>query len=296
MTNPLPLPPDGELITPDILANLAKLPTKRRKAALRSLGRLEWERCAADVFYWIDERRHPTLGPYVYTLDQHPLHLCRLCNDQTTHFFNKRSDHLKLFHNVVTDDEDTLRGYFIELPTTRAFPYHLIDEYLRPIIQYWQREQFLFVEKSRDMFATWLMVTLYAWDTLFHAGRQNIFQSDDSMKTKELVERAWFIYNQQPKLLRDVAKVEYAAGPARSGHLRVPSINSEIIGFPQGPDQIRSLHPSGFFQDEAAFQVEAGDAFTAIKPAIQQGGRFTAISSSNPGWFFLVCNDRDQEE
>lgn len=283
-------------ITPELLADVARLPNKRRKAALRALGRNEWQRCADDILYWLDEDRHSTVGPYVYTLDPHPLHACRLCNDQATHFFNKRRTHLQLTHDIECEEENELRGYFIELPTTRPFPRHLLYEYIAPIIKPWQQEQFLFIEKSRDMFATWLVVTMYTWDTLYHEGRQNIFQSEDAPKTRELVERSWFIYNHQPKIIRDVHRAEYAIGAAKSGMLRITSLNSEILGFPQGPDQIRQYHPSGVFQDEAAFQVSAGDAFAAIKPAIQAGGRFTAISSANPGWFHLACSDRDQEQ
>ncbi len=72
----------------------------------------------------------------------------------------------------------------------------------------------------------------------------------------------------------------------------MPGLDSEIIGLAQGPDQIRMHHPSGVFMDEAAFQEKAGDTFAAIKPAIQNGGRFTAISSAAPGWFALVCEDK----
>ena len=42
--------------------------------------------------------------------------------------------------------------------------------------------------------ATWLVVALYTWDTIFHPGRQNFFQSETAPKTLELVRRAWHIY------------------------------------------------------------------------------------------------------
>jgi hypothetical protein len=133
---------------------------------------------------------------------------------------------------------------------------------------------------------------MYTWDTLFHRNRENIFQSDDSTKTLDLVERAFFIWDNQPSFLKNIHPAAVSAGQTRSGILRVPSLVSTILGFPQGADQIRQYHPSGVFVDEAAFQVEAEAAFAAVKPAIGAGGRYTAVSSANPGWFMQACRDQ----
>ena len=276
-----------------MLADIAKLSKHRRRKTIIALGKMEWEKCAEDPMYWLDAERHAAIGPYVYTLDPHPLYKCLVCKDDATHHFNKRDVHLELRHQIVPKSEAELRGYFKELPTTRPFP---ILEYFEPITRYWVNEQLMVIEKSRDMMATWLIVALYCWDTFFHYGRQNIFQSEDASKTLELVKRAKFIFDNQPKFLRYPHKAQFAAGQNRSGSLVIPSLESEILGFPQGPDQIRQYHPSGVFQDEAAYQEHAGDAFASIKPAIQNGGRFTAVSSANPGWFYLVATDRLNED
>jgi hypothetical protein len=50
-------------------------------------------------------------------------------------------------------------------------------------------------------------------------------------------------------------------------------------------------HPTGFFSDEAAFNPDAAESFAAIKPAISDGGKYSAISSANPGWFHRLCRD-----
>lgn len=275
-------------INKEFLEWVAKLPKKKRKQYMVLAGQNEWRKCAEDIFYWIDAKKH--YFPYVYTLDPHPMNQCLICKDEEGHAFSKRDVHLELHHNIKVSSEDELRGYFVEMPTTRIFTVH---DYMRPIIECWLKEQYVFVEKSRDMMMTWLAVAMYTWDTLFHAGRQNIFQSEDATKTLELVKRAGFIYSNQPKFLRDVFRAVCVAGSSRAGILTVEGLNSEIIGFPQGPDQIRQYHPSGVFQDEAAFQDKAGESFSAIKPSIQNGGRFTAVSSANPSWFYLAVSDRD---
>ena len=278
-------------LSEDFLLWIARLPKKKRKVYMQLVGRLEWQKCADDIFYWLDSTRH--YFPYVYTLDPHPMNKCLLCKeDGATHSFNKRNIHLELVHKIKVETDGELRGYFVELPTTRVFTLH---EYMKAIIKVWLNEQYVFVEKSRDMMMTWLAVAMYTWDTMFHEGRQNIFQSEDAVKTLELVKRSWFIYEHQPRFLREQKRVTFTQGAAKSGIFQVPELNSEILGFPQGPDQIRQYHPSGVFQDEAAFQGQAGDSFSAIKPSIQNGGRFTAVSSANPSWFMIQCRDRSGE-
>jgi len=92
--------------------------------------------------------------------------------------------------------------------------------YFRPIVEIFQKEPVLFIEKSRDMMVSWLGVGLFT-----HAA---------------------------------------------------------IIGIPGGGDQIRSYHPWGLFQDEAAFMPEAGDAYDKAVPVCK---KILVVSSAGPGWF-----------
>lgn len=273
-------------LTPDTLKALTRLSPKDRVRAYDELGKQEWARCADDIMYWLDSARH--VIPYVHTRDPKPLFTCRLCADGAQLFFDQRHSHLTRRHSMEVEDEREVADRFEELPRERPFT---VFPYIPPIVKYWQREKIVFIEKSRDMMATWLVVALYTWDTIFHRNRENIFQSDDASKTMELVERAFFIWDHQPKFLKSVHPAVFTSGQTRSGILRVPSLGSTILGFPQGPDQIRQYHPSGIFVDEAAFQVEAEAAFMAVKPAIQAGGRYTAVSSANPGFFMACCRD-----
>lgn len=276
-------------VTEQTLAQLQRLPKARRKKEYAQIGATEWKKCSEDIFYWLDSSRHPVLGSYVYTRDPHPMYRCLLCAEDNSHHMADREKHLKLAHKIEATSEADTRGYYIELDPYRPFPLQL--PYVRPIVETWLKKPIMFIEKSRDMVATWTVVMCYTWDTLFHKGRENIFQSEDAAKTLDLVERAYFIYSNQPKFLRNVFKATFTVGQSRSGRMVVPELNSIVLGFPQGPDQIRQYHPSGVFQDEAAFQEAAGDAFAAIKPAIQNGGRFTAVSSPYPGWFMHAAKD-----
>lgn len=263
------------------------------------IGKYELEHISDDVLYWLDSSKHvktpqfPNGMPYVYTNDPHILYLCKLCTPSIEVWGTKRGYHLGASHGLEHPTMAQLKESFKELPSIR--PFTLFD-YMPPIIRAYEGTQFFALEKSRDMTATWLIVALSTWDVLFHNGRQHIFQSQDAGKTLELVERAFTIYQNHPNFLKlAMGEVICNKGGSKGGEMYVERTKSEILGFPQGPDQIRQFHPSLVFQDEAAFQPLAGEAFAAIKPAIQMGGKFVAISSANRSYFELICKDRTDE-
>ena len=208
-------------------------------------------------------------------------------------FGSKRGIHLKLAHNLTIHTIREFGEHFVEMNPTRPFT---VIEYMPPIIRAYLDSQFFAIEKSRDMMATWLMVTLSTWDVLFHKGRQHIFQSQDAGKTLELVQRVKVIYDNTPVFLRNaIGPVVFGKGNSKSGEFFSLRQDSEILGFPQGEDQIRQFHPSLVFVDEGAFQILAGAGFAAVKPAIQDGGKYITISSANRSHFELICRDRTDE-
>lgn len=254
-------------------------------------GQREWGRCAEDPLYWLDSTQHPDGIPYVYTKDPHKIYTCKECQVEVVE--DRRLIHNEVVHGKAQSSLRQLLQDFDLIPAIRPFS---LLEYMPPIIQAWITSQYFAIEKSRDMMATWLMIALFTWDAMFHEGRQHIFQSEDAFKTLELVQRAELIYRQTPAFLRQaIGRATFSKGNAKSGELFFLDQKSEILGFPQGPDQIRQFHPTGVFADEAAFQLEAGSSFAAVKPAIMMGGRYSMISSANRSWFEAVCRDRVEE-
>lgn len=276
----------------EVYDEIQKLPPKTRTRVLRTLGAEEWEKCKEDPLYWLDPKQHAV--PYVYTWDPKPLMYCNLCNKPEVTYPvappERREYHLNQVHNIVIKDVKERDQSFTALKTIRPF---VIKEYMPPIVEAWQDSQFFIIEKSRDMMATWLMVVMFTWDVIFHAGKQHLFQSQDGKRTLELMERVEFVYDHQPEWLK-LHKAKFTVGHSKTGIFRVPTLKSEILGFPQGPDQIRAYHPSGVFVDEAAFQEKAGAAYAAIKPAIMDGGKYVAISTPNPGFFQMLSEDRNE--
>lgn len=277
-------------ITHELLDKLQKFPFARRQKIYAELGKMEWERCADSLEYWLNPNEHWV--PYVLTFDPHPMFRCSLCNadNEDVHPISKHKIHLEVAHNLpqVSITNQEVKKYFTEIPAIRALPH---KEYFQVIADHWTNQQLMLIEKSRDMMATWMIVAFYTWDTIFHAGRQNFFQSQTAKKTRELVKRAKFIYEHQPKMIKDVHKFKFALGLDGAGEFIGESLNSEIIGIPQGSDQIRQYHPSGVFTDETAFAPDSGEGFAAIKPSIMNGGRYTGVSSAFPSWFMMATQD-----
>ena len=167
---------------------------------------------------------------------------------------------------------------------TKRFPN---KEYLKIICDLWYKEPLLLIPKSRQLLMTWLFSACYLWDTQFQQGRLNFFQSKKEEDADRLIQRVYFIWENQAEWIKQMFPANYTFC-----HLKFPLGKSEIWGVPQGGDQIRSHTASGIFSDEMAFQPEAESAYAGAKPTIDGGGRFTGVSSANPGFFHYLIQNR----
>ncbi len=162
----------------------------------------------------------------------------------------------------------------------RSFP---DKPYFRCLVEAFQSEPVLFVEKSRDMMLSWLCVGLFTHAVMTIPGIEVLFQSQKEEKAFELVGYAKTLYQKQDEMIRKaypLKKWKQPAGILEFAH------GSRIIGIPGGGDQIRSYHPWGLFQDEAAFMPEAGEAYDHAVPVCQ---KIVVVSSAGPGWFSEQC-------
>jgi hypothetical protein len=145
----------------------------------------------------------------------------------------------------------------------------------------------LFVEKSRQVMATWLVCCYLLWRARSYPHQLILVQSkreDDAANlvfTKEpTMARMSFMESTLPEPLR---LVQWPKGGSYA-HLYFPN-GSHVWAIPEGGSIIRSNTPSVIFSDEAAYQPELGEAFTAALPAISGGGQGIFVSSANPGEF-----------
>jgi hypothetical protein len=162
-------------------------------------------------------------------------------------------------------------------------------EYLKLYAKLWQRYPLMAVPKTRRMTMSWMTISLYVWDTIFHKGRFTAFVSKKEDDANYLITRAKFIIdNIDRSLLPEELIPKYNH---KFNCLEFPDIMSKIQGFPQGADQLRQFTFSGIFGDESAFWEQAQQFYSASFPTIEGGGRMTLVSSPAPGFFKKLCFD-----
>lgn len=171
----------------------------------------------------------------------------------------------------------------------KRFPDH---PYLKTVTDMWAENKLLVIAKSRQLMITWLMAGLHLWLAL-HTGKLIFFQSKKEEDADAILKRAKVIYANLPRRLKwgtahkDIIDMSQDP-PIRDiyCHLEFPWLNSEIMAVPQGPAVLRSRTASAIFSDEMAFQEQAKEAFTASKPTIDGGGKFTGVSTPNGQEYF----------
>jgi hypothetical protein len=161
-------------------------------------------------------------------------------------------------------------------------------EYYKAVFEVFEHEPVVFVEKSRDMMMSWCCVAYFTHQAMRYPSREIVFQTKKEDDVVELVHYAKILYDQQPQWLKD-------AHPLPKPVWSQPFLEfdlgrgSVITGIPGGGDQIRSKHPWGVLEDEAAFQPDAGDAYAnAVNAGVP---KIIVNSSAGPGWFADYVRD-----
>jgi len=156
-------------------------------------------------------------------------------------------------------------------------------------------ESIFLIPKSRQIMLTWGCCAFALWLAKRYEHRLIFLQSKGERESASLVfdggktgknwdqGRISFIETHLPWWLQSRG-VE-----ASYGKLIFPN-GSKIWGIPEGGDMIRSYTPSLVISDEAAFQPEFGDAYTAMLPLVKRGGMLIAISSAEPGAFEVMVS------
>jgi hypothetical protein len=159
--------------------------------------------------------------------------------------------------------------------------------YFRSIVEAFHAEPVLFIEKSRDMMISWLIVGLFTHAVMTTEGIEVIFQSQKEDKAAELIDYAKCLYEHQPAELK--LAFPLATKMANQSRLELKFAHGgRLLGIPGGADQIRSYHPWGLFADEAAFQPEAGECYDHAVPVCK---KIVEVSTIWPGWFTDVVTD-----
>jgi len=218
----------------------------------------------------------------------------------------RRDAHFFVFEKVITKDEHDLDN------AEKPFPGHLYlhalldcllvsGKLVKPkdaryaleagLSREWldtiHQSGILFLEKSRQILASWLICAYLLWRAKHRKHQLILAQS------KKEDDAANLVYNKEPfnarisfmesKLPRHLRSCVFPTNGSKC-HIFFPN-GSHIWGIPEGGDIVRSNTASVIFSDEAAFQPEFGSAYTAALPSIKGGGQLIAVSSAEPGEF-----------
>jgi len=174
----------------------------------------------------------------------------------------------------------------------KKFPVHL--EYLQLYAKIWKGERALIVPKSRRMKMSWINISLFTWDAMFHIGRRIAFVSKKEEGSIDMVKRAAFIAaNLDKKVLPKELTPKFIHSKTK---LEFPEMESSIEGYPSGADQLRQYTFSGILVDEHAFLPNAEEMYGASMPTTEGGGRFVSISSPAPGFMRKIVFDKIDED
>jgi hypothetical protein len=152
--------------------------------------------------------------------------------------------------------------------------------YLKYICEVFDRETILAIPKTRRMMLSWIMLALHLHEALFKPNSAIFVQSKKEDDSDFLIgdRRLMFMYNNLPK--------EYDWPSADTKYCNIDFGNGSFVkGIAQGADQLRQYTASRVMVDEAAFQEKFEEAWGALKPTIQGGGKVVLISSAGPGFF-----------
>lgn len=163
--------------------------------------------------------------------------------------------------------------------------------YLENIARRWEKADppILLVPKSRRMRISWLMVALHTWLAVTHRGAAVFIVSSKEEKSAELVSRCEHILRYVPRVAFRVPGFRVHRRPPR---IEFPSLGSQIVGIPEGPDQLRQFTATAIYFDEFGFWKWPRASYAAARPCIEGGGRLTIVSSAAPGfWKSLVSGE-----
>jgi len=162
--------------------------------------------------------------------------------------------------------------------------------YIQQADYLWLKYRFTLWAKGRRLFFTWRFVGDYVWDTVTHGARYTFLQSrelaDAGMDIDyALLWRARFIIDQLPKCVRPKYKQKKkhqtleVYPPNGMAKATIRAVSADF-------DAFRSFPMSGALLDEVAMQQHPELAFLAARPAAEQFGRITGVSTPNGENYF----------
>jgi hypothetical protein len=158
-------------------------------------------------------------------------------------------------------------------------------DYIYSMLDIYQGERIIIVEKSRQMIVSTLTCAYIAWECLFVPGRLWLIsktkEKDAIALMRDKIRGPWSRMSEWLK-----ARCKMSLTPANE--VVMSSAGSRILGVTENVARSsgRGMTASGFFLDEAAFQDQARDIWAAVMPMAK---KLIAVTTPSllPGGIFL---------
>ena len=169
-------------------------------------------------------------------------------------------------------------------------------EYLRLVAERFLEKELLIIYKSRQMMISWLLSGLCLWETLFQTGKLAVLQTKKADDADHLIKRAHFIWRNLPDFLRDRLPINpQKKGGHVYGRLSASERNSEMMGIPEGTDQIRQYTASRVWEDEFQLQDKGEEILQAVHPTVVGGGKLVLSGTARPGFMSRLAREEIAE-
>ena len=163
-------------------------------------------------------------------------------------------------------------------------------------IREWQLNSILLVPKSRRMLATWTFCALDYWLAAFRRGATVFIASTMRTKSEALLARCKFIDEQlleRPHFPKP--RMEWKNGqigdPTRLIFPETAAVSQSVS---EDPDELRQSGATLIPCEEFAHGQWQEQAWTAMRPVVQGGGKLVVVSTPKAGTFFRPAEYREE--
>ena len=171
----------------------------------------------------------------------------------------------------------------------RPFPCGERYSYLREMTYERERHPIFAVEKSRRMFMTWWMLSLYLYDVLTQKNHANFVGSRKMESSAYLLgpSRMLGIWERIPAEVWPTKPELKPVGKLEAGYSRLECIQtgSYVQAIASGADQLRQYTATNVLCDEFAFWERQRESWGALKPTVEGGGHIDIVSTPELGSF-----------
>lgn len=176
------------------------------------------------------------------------------------------------------------RGSYEPFPIDKPYIFHMARTWEEVAAR--ERDKILLIWKSRQMLASWFVVSMAIWTCMRRVGSLVLIRSRKEVDAAALIARACGVLMRLPEPVRELMPFE----PGNTV-IRIPSIDARIEGIPQGPEQVHGRTATLLIDDELALQDEAEAGFAEAQPALEGGGMYVGLSSARPGFMHRMVMD-----